>query len=115
MFGTLLSITAGDGCTVYRWLKNNGDRGELLVSGDCEVTVNGEKGALADLKAGDALEVSGNPATSIKATRAADAHLAAPKARKAAKAHPTADDVPAAPVHAHETGYGHGHAKHGHK
>lgn len=48
---------------------NNGDDQSVSVVNNVSVTLNGKSSKLADLKAGDAIQVSGDPATSVSATR----------------------------------------------
>ncbi len=75
MHGKLLQVTikkdAKTGATTVelRWQPRNGVPCALAYNADCEFFVNGKKAQVGDLKAGDALEASGQPANSIKATR----------------------------------------------
>lgn len=51
---------------------SHGNKGETThaVAPDATVTIDGDEGKLADLKAGDDVSLSGNPATSVVAHRA---------------------------------------------
>ena len=64
MLGTFVCLE--DGAIIANYL---GVQRKYEVDDKCSVTLNGKEAKVTDFMPGDKLEVSGQPATSIKATR----------------------------------------------
>lgn len=64
--GTLVSVSGSS----IKLSHDGGAASDHVVDPDANITVDGAKAKLADLKAGDEIVLSGNPALSVKATRA---------------------------------------------
>lgn len=65
MCGTLKSVS-GNSIVVE---DSDGNKRTVSVSKEATVTLDGKASKLSELKAGDGVEVSGDPATSVSATR----------------------------------------------
>ena len=65
MSGTFVSLS-GNTITVN---DNGGAQKTLTVDANAKVTLNGKAGKLDDLKPGDKLSLSGDPVTTINASR----------------------------------------------
>lgn len=50
-------------------VEENGKQSQKNIAQNATVTINGNAGKLSDLQAGDTVSLSGNPATSVSATR----------------------------------------------
>ena len=65
MSGTFASLSG----QVITFEKDDGSSGTQNVAANASITLNGKPAKLADLKDGDLVSFSGDPATSVTATR----------------------------------------------